>query len=393
MITFEKALEIVLHSAQKTETENVLLINSLNRVLAENVYSDMNMPPFDKSAMDGYACRKQDICNPLTVIEIIPAGFISTKIIGGNECAKIMTGAPMPDGADCVLKVEDTKQVSENQIIYIEKNIKENICYLGEDVKKGDLVLEKNCILKPQHIAVLAMVGCHKPLVYKQISVGIISTGSELVEPEHVPTQSQIRNSNGWQLIAQVADLHAIPNYYGIAVDNEEETARILQMAVNQNNIVLLTGGVSMGDFDFVPKIMQQLGFQIHFDSIAVQPGKPTTFATNAENTKTIFGLPGNPVSAFTQFEMLVKPFIYKQMNYSYNAPSIKLPMESVFTRNRAERLAFIPVKITSNGTVQITEYHGSAHISSLISADGFISVEIGKTQINKGELVNVRLL
>ena len=390
MIKFEEALDVVLKSVQFTlKSERINFTDSLERILAEDVSSDINMPPFDKSAMDGFACRKADIKNELEVIEVLKAGKIPTKKIGKNQCAKIMTGAIVPEGADCVIMVEHIKITGDNKIQYLKDNTNNNICYFAEDIKKGALVLKKGIGIKPQHIAVMATVGYTQALVYKKPRVGIISTGDELVEPAKIPGKSQIRNSNGYQLITQVSRAGAIPNYIGIAEDSEEVTFTIISKAMKENDIVLLTGGVSMGDFDFVPEIMIKTGVDIKFRSIAVQPGKPTIFGT-FKTKSFIFGLPGNPVSSYTQFELLVKPLILKLMGCEELHSILRLPMGAVYRRKKSERKSFIPVNI-SDGKVYPVEYHGSAHIHSYVGANGITSIDIGTEKLEIGELVDVR--
>lgn len=389
MISFEEALAIVGDSYFTKGTERIDFMDSLKRVLAEDILSDMPMPPFNKSAVDGYACRKVDLAFELEVIETIPAGKAPIKSIGINQCAKIMTGAPVPEGADCVIMVEDVKETGENLIRHQIGKVKNNICTLGEDIKEGEVVLTKGSLIEPQHIAVLATVGATKPLVYKQAKVAIISTGDELVEPGNKPDVSQIRNSNAWQLIAQIKKIGAIPDYIGIAMDTETSTREKLESAFNGNDIVLLTGGVSMGDFDYVPQVLKNLGVELKFKSIAVQPGRPTVFGVR--DKQYIFGLPGNPVSSFVQFELLVKPMIYKLMGHSFKPTKINIPLGTDYSRKRSDRLSWLPVKINETGEVIPIEYHGSAHINALTLADGLISVAIGKTTLKKGELVNVR--
>ena len=390
MIKFDEALETVLNAAHnKQQTERVYFTDAMGRILAEDVFSDMHMPPFDKSAMDGFACRRSDIKNDLELIEVLPAGKVPEKEISENQCTKIMTGAIIPKGADCVIMVEHTEEIDSKTIRYLKEITTTNICYLGEDIKNGDLVLEKGILIKPQHIAVMASVGCTEPLVSKQPKTGIISTGDELVEPSLIPAQSQIRNSNGHQLVAQVKRAGAIANYIGIAEDSEEVTFDTITKALVENDIVLLTGGVSMGDFDFVPDIMAQAGIDIKFQSIAVQPGKPTLFGTFED--KFIFGLPGNPVSSYTQFELLVKPLILKLMGISSLPNPLKLPMGAEYKRRKSRRKSFIPVTISADGKVYPVEYHGSAHIHSYVFADGITSIEIGKEKLEIGELVDVR--
>lgn len=387
MITIEQAYKIVLQDVKSLNTEKVSFTDSLGRILAEDVKSDIEMPPFDKSAMDGYACRKEDLSNPLEIIEVIPAGKTPEKVIGKNQCANIMTGAPIPEGADTVVQVELT-DVSGNTVNVLEAPKKSNISYQAEDVEVGTKVLSKGIKIESQHIAVFAAVGYTDVLVYRKPQVGIISTGDELVEPQNKPALSQIRNSNGYQLIAQVKACGAVANYVGIADDTPEDTFNKVTKALNENDIVLLTGGVSMGSFDFVPQVLEQAGVKIEFDAIAVKPGKPTTFGK--ANNKYCFGLPGNPVSSFMQFDLLVKPLIYHLMGQDYEPLDIRMPMGFEYKRRNADRRAYFPV-IIEHGEIFPVDYHGSAHIHALSSAHGIASIEIGKEEIKKGEMVHVR--
>jgi len=223
-IPFDDAFEIVMGSARRLGTERVEIQRALNRILAEDVVSDMDVPPFNKSAMDGFACRRADLANELTVIETIPAGTPPQKAVGPNQCAKIMTGAVVPEGADCVIMVEHTESTGRNRVRFTRSRTETNICPRGEDIKRGDVVLGAGCKIGAQHIAVLASHGCVKPLVSSQPRVGIIATGNELVEPSRKPAFYQIRNSNGFQLAGQVEGAGAIATNYGIAVDTEEAT-------------------------------------------------------------------------------------------------------------------------------------------------------------------------
>ena len=389
MISFKEALEIVTEEVFIQDAERIGFKLVLNRVLAEDIKSDMDMPPFDKSAVDGYACKKEDLAHVLEVIEIIPAGKPPEKVVGKKQCSKIMTGAPMPDGADTVIMVEDIEELPGNRIRYLKDTVKNNVCYRGEDISEKEIVLKKGTLIKPQHIAVLATAGSVKPLVFKKIKVSVISTGDELVEPGVKPAASQIRNSNAWQLTAQIENMGAEANYIGIALDTEESTRQMITKAFEGNDVVLLTGGVSMGDYDHVPKVLHELGVEIKFKSIAVQPGRPTVFGTR--DKQFIFGLPGNPVSSFVQFELLVKPLVYKLSGYDYKPVPVKLPMGREYTRKKSTRLSWLPVRINSGGEVLPMDYHGSAHINSLTEADGLISIPVGKTELKKGDTVYVR--
>ncbi|PLX03993.1 MAG: molybdopterin molybdenumtransferase MoeA [Marinilabiliales bacterium] len=278
MISSEEAYDLVMKSAHVLEKEGVDIDHALGRVLAEDIVSDIDMPPFNKSAMDGYACRKADLDKEMTIIEVIAAGDTPAKNVGEGECTKIMTGAPVPEGADCVIMVEHTELTDEGKVRFVQENTNINICYTGEDVSVDDLVLKEGTLIAPKHIAILASVGAVKPIVFRKPKVGIITTGSELVEPYETPGLSKIRNSNGYQLVAQVKSACGQPKYYGIVEDTEDATYNTLVEALIENDVVLMTGGVSMGDYDFVPKIMERTNNEILFDSVAVQPGRPTTF-------------------------------------------------------------------------------------------------------------------
>ena len=382
-------MRIVEQSAVSLGTETVGFQETLQRVLAGDVRSDGDMPPFDKSAMDGYACRREDLNHPLTVIEKVQAGDFPKKEIGPGECTKIMTGAPVPRGADTVIMVEHTKILSDGRVTYLKQASKANICYRAEDVRRGDTVLRKGTVIKPQHIPVLASVGATEVSVYKRPRLAVISTGNELVEPWEKPGASQIRNSNAWQLLAQAGQMGLPVRYLGLTKDTREETARLVDKAMQDADVVILTGAVSMGDYDFVPEVLQEKGVEILFHGIHAKPGKRTLFGRTEKQW--FVGLPGNPVSSFVQFEMLVKPLVYRIMGSRWQPDVLKLPLSGDFHRKNSSRKAFEPVVITGNSRVQKVDYHGSAHIHALSYASGLMVVERGISNLKKGELVDVR--
>jgi len=391
MISLEQAIGIAFSKAQLMGTERADFLHSSGRILAEDVFADADMPPFNKSAMDGYACRYEDLGKEFTVLEVIPAGQSPKYIVEAGQCSKIMTGAQVPAGADTVFMVEYAEETVPGKVRFTGSKTNSNICLKGEDLKEGDMVLNAGTHIKPQHIAILASVGCTHPLVFKQPVVGLISTGSELVHPGEKPQLSQIRNSNGPQLYAQTTQ-HGFPvNYYGIVADDEQLTTQIIQRAVNENDVTILSGGVSVGDFDFVPQIIQELGFEIHFSKINIKPGQHTTFAS--KGNQYVIGLPGNPVSSFIQFEVFVLPFLLKLMNYTQAEVRLPIPMSHDFNRKRSDREECLPVQLTDGNEVLMVNYHGSAHIHAYHQAFGFINIPAGKTEIKKGELVHVRPL
>ncbi|MEI7980467.1 MAG: gephyrin-like molybdotransferase Glp, partial [Bacteroidota bacterium] len=324
MISFEEALNTVFSHANTLGSERIPFLESTGRILAEDIFSDLDMPPFDKSAVDGFACRMDDILSAsLRVLETIPAGKIPGFAIKPGHCSKIMTGAMIPEGADGVIMVEDTETAGDQRVRFTRTHTSRNICYRAENIRNGERILEKGILINPAHIAVLASVGAVNPLVSRQPRVGLFSTGDELVEPEVIPGKAQIRNSNASQLMAQLKRVPAIPSYLGIAADEGMSLRAFLDKGFEENDGVLVTGGVSMGDFDFVPAILQEAGVEILFKSIAIQPGRPTVFGI--KGNKFVFGLPGNPVSSFVLFEVMVKPFLLRMMGSEHDTPVISL--------------------------------------------------------------------
>lgn len=391
MLALEKASQTVLSSARLLGSESVEMGCATNRILAEDVVSDVDMPPFDRSAMDGYACRRADLTNELSVIETIPAGYVPRETIGANQCAKIMTGAMVPQGADCVVMVEQTEMSAPSAIRFAGKRTMDNIRPQGEDVKAGEVVLRRGTRIRPQHIAVMAAVGCTSPRVFQKPKVGVISTGDELIVADGRPGRSQIRESNGHQLCAQIEQIGGVANNYGIVADCRHDIDGALRKAISKNNVVLLSGGVSVGDYDYVPEVMNQIGVDVLFHEIAVKPGKPTLFGVRDDAY--CFGLPGNPVASFVVFELLVKPFLYRLMGHDYRPPRACMALAADVRRRKAERQSWIPVAITEDLTAEPLEYHGSADIGALAEADGLISLDMGVAEISEGVNVCVMLI
>jgi len=389
MITIEKAYETVMGTGFRTGVETISFETSAGRILAEDIRSDIDMPPFNRSAVDGYACMKSDLEMELEVAEVIRAGKEPVKKPLKGQCSKIMTGAIVPDGCDFVFMIEDSRILPSGKVIYTGKALKPNMSLKGEDVRKGDVVLRKGRLIRPQDIAVMAAVGHVEVRVAVRASVGIISTGDELVEPSGRPEISRIRNTNSYQLAAQAVRAGAVTKYYGIAPDEEDRTYMMISEAISETDVLLLTGGVSMGDFDFVPGVLKRAGVNILFDQVNVQPGKPTTFGVHPSCI--VFGLPGNPVSAFIQFELLVRPLLCKMMGNSFRPAQLNLPMGVNYQRKQSSRVAFVPVTINENNEVIPVEYHGSAHITAFPYADGIIRLDPGTEYIKKGEVVIVR--
>ena len=388
MKKLEDVLSIIMKLGGVQLSENIELSNCLDRILAKDIVSDINMPPFDKSAVDGFACKSTDIKKELEIIETIPAGKVPEKKVETGQCARIMTGAPIPEGTDCVIMKEDTETFGKRMKI-LKSPDKSNICYLGEDVKKGDKVLVKGTLLAPQHLSILATVGCINPLVFKKPKVSVIVSGNEIVEPGLTPEPSKIRNSNGTQLLNQLIKAGCEPYYIGIIDDDVKLLRNAISKAYLQSNILIITGGASKGDFDLIPATLNKTGFKTYFTEVAIQPGKPFSFSTK-ENLF-CFGLSGNPVSSYIQFEVIVKPFLYRMAGRSKIIFPLKVPIGEYISRKKTEREYYFPVKFSEEFKAIPVEFHGSAHIMSLTEADGIAQIPVGIKEIKEGELVNVR--
>ena len=389
MTKFNEVANTIEHAAIVLFTEKVELLNSINRVLQEDIVADMDMPPFDKSAMDGYACRKEDLENELEILEIIQAGKLPKKVIGKNQCSKIMTGATVPPGADCVFMIEDTNVLNEKFVKCNNPQTKDNICFEGEDYKNGDILVEKGVKISPSHIGILAGAGYAEVLVSKTPNVALIATGTELVEPILIPSAGQIRNSNSYQLMAQLQSMSIPYNYIGIIADDFEQISASFEKSIADNDIVIITGGTSNGDFDFVPGMLRKHDFEILVDKTGIQPGNPMTFSK--KHQKYCFGLSGNPVSSFVQFELFVKPFLYKLMGSEWQQLLIKGTLSKNFYRKKPGRFGIIPVKLLEGNIIEEIDFHGSAHINALGYANALMEVPENVTLINEGEAAYVR--
>ena len=364
MISVDAAVKIVTDVIVPLPPRTVPFESALGLCLAEDVRSDIDMPPFDRSAMDGYAVIAKDTASApveLTVIEDIAAGYMPTKKVSQGQASKIMTGAAVAEGADAVVKFEETEDLSANNRVKILRAIDEgrNISKLGEDMKVGQVVLRKGMSIRPQEIGILATVGKSRVEVFSAPTVGIISTGTELVGVESTPSAAQIRNSNGYSLAAQARRLKADVELLGTVKDTKEEISRIMHRGL-QKDILILSGGVSMGEYDLVSDVMKDLNTHIYFEKVALRPGKPVIFGKKGKTF--IFALPGNPVASFVTFELFIYPAIRKMMGFTtIHRTTIKasLEVEILVKRKRREyRPAFLRMQ-NDQWFVSPVEWHG----------------------------------
>jgi molybdopterin molybdotransferase len=392
MIPFAEALARMLAAADPLPTETVDLAEAEGRILAQDVHADRDLPPFAKAAMDGYACRRADLTAgaELVIIEEIPAGAWPTRAIGPGTCARILTGAPLPTGADLVLMQEQTERHGD-RVRIVDPASAANFCPRGEDLGAGDLVLSRGTRLGPAALGVLASIGAVRPLVARRPRVAILATGSELVDGAATPGPAQIRNSNSPQLAAQVRSAGALAESLPIVADTGSALREAIEGAAAGADLVLLSGGVSTGDYDLVPGVLRAAGFALEIESVAMQPGRPLVFGRRGDVC--CCGLPGNPVSTFVVFELLVRPFLLRRLGHEHRPTLVRAILAEGFRRRRADRQATLPLRFRDPATVEAVDYHGSGHLNALIATDGLLLIPVGTTTIPPGTAVDVRLL
>ncbi len=370
-------------------TEKVPLNQAVGRLLPASVFSTLDAPPFDKSAMDGWAVSAGDGKGPWRVMETVAAGEVSSReALKAGECAAIMTGAKIPEGCGKVIRIEYTRR--EGDMVYLETGEPfQNIIFKGQNMKSRDLVLSPRR-LTPGDIGILASLGLAEVDAAVPPRIGIITTGSEIKEPGQVLMDGEIYNSNGPQLIAQAAASGCPARYYGITPDNREALEEIIRKGLDENDILILSGGVSMGEFDFVPGALEKLGVEKSFHKASIKPGKPIWFGRREDCF--VFGLPGNPVSTYVLFEVFVRHLIYRFCGLEFKPFSVKGELGEAITRETWDRTEFLPV-FFRDGKIYPVSYHGSSHLNAMAFADGLVIVDQGVQNIDQGEIADVRLL
>ena len=391
VITLNNAIDIIHQTEQPNNKLDLPFNKLLGYVLAEDINSTLYLPPFNKSAMDGYACKKSDLPKPLKITQTIAAGDNFGLPVTSGNCARIFTGAPVPEGADIVIMQEHTEVTADGFMHFKAEKSNTNICYRGEDLKPNDTVLTKGTLIRSEHIAIVASVGVATAKVWEKPTVAIMATGDELVEPGNRVGEGQIYNANGHQLTARLEQLNFEVNYLGIAIDTKEALLNKLHLACTNYDVVILTGGVSVGDYDLVPQVLADLGFKTHITTLNTKPGKHTLYATKGRCS--VLGLPGNPVSTFVQMELCGLPLLYKKMGHIFQPLRVKVLAADLFKRKKTDRFEMKPVIITAEGTVVSMHYHGSAHIHAIGMANALLEMPVGIKSYNKGDQVYVRPL
>lgn len=400
MLTVEVAQEIVLETIHPLGVERVDLFRALHRVLAENVTPRGDIPPHHNSSVDGYAVRAQDVQEAsasqpvvLDVVEELPAGHVPIKTIGPGQSARIMTGGVLPDGADAVVMVERT--TPEPDRVRILKPVKpgQNVRYRGEDVRAGDIVLRAGIELGSGEIGLLASLQRSFVAVRRRPTVAILSTGDELAEIDEPLAPGKIVNSNSYALAALVMEAGGLPVMIGIARDTEAAIRRAILSATDAD-FIFSTGGVSVGDYDYVKQVILDLGAEIKFWKVRMKPGKPLAFGVL--RGKPFFGLPGNPVSCMVSFLLFARPALRKAMGYpDLFFPTIDATLDNPITAG-GDRRHYLRAHVTFRDggfSVSTAAGQGSGMLSSMVGANGLVIIETGVTAVPKGEPVNVLLI
>ncbi|MBW8064806.1 MAG: molybdopterin molybdotransferase MoeA [Nitrospira sp.] len=397
----KEAQRTVLEATQTLGLEKVGLLDAMGRVLGEDIIASRDNPPWDNSAMDGFAVRWEDIKQEhaitklveLKVIEDVPAGKVATKTVGPGQAIRIMTGAPVPKGATTVVKVEETEPVGDTVRIFKEVERGGNIRLQGEDVKKGDCIIAKGTQIRPAEAGMLAILAKSFVLVHQRPRVAVLSTGDELADLDERFDEDKIINSNSYGIAAAVQEAGGIPILLGIAKDQPAALKEKIAHGLNAD-VLVLSGGVSLGESDFTKAVFKDLGVEMNFWKLAIRPGQPLAFGKI--QGKLAFGLPGNSVSSMVTFEQLVRPAVLKMGGHrSYGRPVVKAVFQEKFSK-RTDRRHFLRGILTrEDGVLKVrtTGGQGSGILTSMVKANCLIDVPEEVERLNPGDTITVQVL
>lgn len=396
-----EAQKVVLDATAVLGLEKISILDALGRTLGEDIVAERDNPPWNNSAMDGFAVRWDDIKQEhaiqkpvtLAVIEDVPAGTMPSKTVGAGQAIRIMTGAPVPQGADTVLKVEDTEYTPEAVRVFKPEPRGSNIRPQGEDVKKGECIIARGTQIRPGEAGMLAILAKSFIFAYQRPRVAILSTGDELADLDERFSEEKIINSNSYGIAAAVQEAGGIPLLLGIARDTLAALKEKISHGLNAD-ILVLSGGVSMGDYDFTKAVFRDIGAEMNFWKLAIRPGQPLAFGKI--QGKLAFGLPGNPVSSMVTFEQLVRPAMLKMSGHrSYGRPVVDAIFQEKFSK-RTDRRHFLRGILTREDgvfKVRTTGDQGSGILTSMVKANCLIDVPAEVERLNPGDPVTVQLL
>jgi molybdopterin molybdotransferase len=392
MLSYTEAQHIIKSFAHSFGTEKVSLDDALGRVLAETIIADRDYPPFNRSAMDGYAIRIEDFekgIRQFRIVDTIYAGGATDKIISAGECYKIMTGVSVPSSANAVIRKEDAEQ-KDFSVTFSISEIKpyQNIAKKGEDLKAGIVILDKPAKCTPSVIGLLTSVGKHEVLVKNLPSAAIITTGNEVVDVHQPVTDVQIRNSNFYVLKTLLKSWGITPSYHQHVLDDVNKIGSAIEKAL-QFDILIINGGVSAGDADYVPSVLKQSGVEELFHKVAIRPGKPFWFGRK-ENTM-VFALPGNPLSCLVTFTIFIRHYL--ESCFGISSSLLSLPIAEA-RKQKVKLDEFFPVQIKGEPSeFHSIPFNGSGDIRLGYEAQAFALHPYNKAQLNKGEVIRGYLL
>ena len=393
MVSIDEAQRTILDGVTPLETEKVSVLQGLNRVTPEDHIAPWSIPAADNSAMDGFAFSHAGLNGSrLKVAGFLPAGEVHTEPVLPGEAVRIMTGAPVPPGCDTVVPFEDVTE--EGDWIRLSSAVRRgaHVRMRGEDIRHGDVVIPAGTLLRPQEIGMLSAMGTTSLAVNRRARVAILATGDELLEPGSTPAPGKIINSNSYSLAAQVLDAGGDPVLLGIAPDTLDATCEKIRAGLNAD-MVVITGGVSVGDRDFVKAAIEALGGSVTFWKVNMKPGKPLAFAQL--QGKPVFALPGNPVAAMVSFELFVRPSLLKAMGHRrVFRPEVRAVLqEAAVNKGKRPHLVRGIVSLEDNRyQVSTTGNQSSGRLSSLIQGNGLIKLP-PEADLVPGDLVEVILL
>ena len=396
LLSIDAAIDAALSAVVPLPVETVGLLDALGRAVGDDVVSGEQVPAFDNSAMDGYALRGDELAAGRTSFRVsveIPAGRYVAEPVGPGAAAKIMTGAPLPPGVDTVVPVELTRQTGDDLTVREAVKPGANVRRAGEDVAVGDVVLPRGARLGPAEIGLLASVGADPVPVARRPRVAILATGSELVPSGQPVGPGQIRNSNSYTAYGQVLGAGAEPVLLGIARDDLDETRRLIAAAL-EHDVVLTSGGVSVGEFDFVKQVQEELGVERRFWGVATKPGKPLAFGVRARTL--VFGVPGNPVAAMVSFELYIRPALLalqgrRDIYRPYVVAASAEPVGRTKERTEARRCRL--ERRDGGWAFTTTGPQGSGILRSMALADGLAFIPAGYPGGEAGEPFMTMLL
>jgi molybdopterin molybdotransferase len=397
MITVDEALGIVLNRVAALGDESVALAEAHQRILGEDLFADMDLPPFDRARMDGYALRSADAAEApfrLKVIGEIAAGTSYDGELRAGEAIKIFTGAPVPRGADAVQMVEVTEP--QGDFVVIQEAVKPGqfITRRASEVYSGERVATAGGAIGAAELAALASFGYGHVRVGRRPRVAVISTGSELIDVDRQPVGAQIRNSNCYTLAAYGQSAGAIVQNLGTVEDSLSATRAALARAAEANDVVITSGGVSMGDYDLVKAALREIGAEIYFDQVSIRPGKPTVFARRGETY--FFGLPGNPVSTSVTFNVFARPAIRRLQGASDPLlPTVSARLGHAI-KDASSRRSYLPARLfirEGRALVESLKWGGSSDLVAFMKANALIIVREATHAIAEGDMIEVLAL